>query len=483
MVGYSSSISQEGTGEADTEVFVMAILELDVNQWAEQQFGKCQLGDKRRTTRAVLAAAQFAADPSGSTTRQTESWSDCKAVYRLMDQRQVTFRALAEPHWKQTRDQTHGHFLLLGDTTTLDFGIHRNVAGLSPVGDGGGRGFLLHSSLMVNAETEEIVGLPGQTIYHRKPVPKKETFRQRLNRDRESKIWGDVINLIGPAPKGVTFTHVFDRGADNFEVYCHLVLSQTGWVVRAAQLRRRVITPAAERLRLDDYFDSLPVSGAYELSVCGNKDQPARTAQMEVRFATVLVPAPRDCGKFVRECGIATIAMWAVEVREVKPPADVKPLRWVLFTSHAVESFDDAWRVIGYYEQRPLIEEFHKALKTGCRLESRQYRTSDRLEALTGMISVLAVRLLQLKSVARVDPDRPASKVVPLPWLHMVRCLQRGKHRKISTVREFYHAVARLGGWLGRKHDGQPGWVTLWRGFDKLILMIRGAEASRLKCG
>jgi len=290
----------------------MAIVELDVNRWAEQQFGTCRLGDKRRTRRAVIAAAQFAADPSGSTTRQTESWSDCKAVYRLMDQRQVTFRALTEPHWKQTRQQTCGHFLLLGDTTTLDFGIHRNVEGLSPVGDGGGRGFLLHSSLMVGAETEEIIGLAGQTIYHRKPIPKGETFRQRLNRDRESKIWGDVINLIGSAPERVTFTHVFDRGADNFEVYCRLILSQTGWVVRAAQLRRRVTTPTADRLRLDDYFDSLPASGAYELSVCANKDQPARTAQMEVRFGSLLIPAPRDCGKFVRECGITAIAMWAV---------------------------------------------------------------------------------------------------------------------------------------------------------------------------
>jgi hypothetical protein len=461
----------------------MAILELDLNRWAEEQFGACQLGDKRRTKRAVLAAAQFAADPSGSTTQQTESWSDCRAVYRLMDQEDVTFQALAEPHWKRTLAQTSGHFLLLGDTTTLDFGAHRKVEGLSPVGDGRGRGFLLHSSLMVGAEREQIIGLAGQTIYHRKPVPKGETFRQRLNRQRESKIWGEVIESVGSAPEGVTFTHVFDRGADNFEVYCHLVLSHTGWVVRAAQLGRRLITPTKGRLRLDHYLDSLPLWGTYELSVGANNDQPARTAQMEVRFATVLVPAPRDCGKFVRKCGIATIAMWVVEVREVKPPTGVKPLRWALFTSHPVKSFDDAWRVIGYYEKRPLIEEFHKALKTGCRLESRQYRNSHRLEALTGMVSVLSVRLLQLKSIARVDPDRPADKVVPKRWLQMVRCLQRGKQRKITTVQEFYHAVARLGGWLGRKHDGQPGWITLWRGFTKLILMIRGAEATMSKCG
>jgi len=460
----------------------MIRLELDVNRWAEEQFGRCELGDKRRTQRAVKIAALFAADPSGSTTKQTESWADCKAVYRWMDQEEVTFRAVAEPHWIQTRAQTSGHFLLVGDTTTLDFGAHRKVEGLGPVGDGRGCGFLLHSSLMVGAESDEIFGLAGQTIYHRKPRPRRETFRERLARERESKIWGEVIGRVGPAPAGVTFTHVFDRGADNFEVYCHLVLSQNGWVVRAAQLKRRVHT-ATGKQRLNEYLHSLPPSGAYELSVPARKDQPARTAEVEVRFGRVVVPAPRDCGKFVRQCGITGITMWVVEARETRPPRGVEPLHWALFTSVAVESFDDAWRVLGYYEKRPLIEEFHKALKTGCRLESRQYRKSHRLEALTGMLSVLAVRLLQLKSIARVDPHRPAENVVPKRWLEMVRCLQRARHRTISTVQEFYHAIARLGGWLGRKHDGQPGWITLWRGLDKLILLLRGANAIRSKCG
>jgi hypothetical protein len=441
------------------------------------------LGDQRRTTRAVKVAAQFAADPSASTPRQTESWTDCKAVYGLMNEEDVTFRGLAEPHWRQTRSQTNGHFLLLGDTTTLDFGAHRDVDGLTAVGNGGGRGFLLHSSLMVNADGEEIYGLAGQTIYYRQPVPQGETFRQRLSRERESKIWGEVIDLIGPAPEGVTFTHVFDRGADNFEVYCHLLLNRVGWVVRAAQLKRKVDTPAGERRRLDHYLHCLPARGTYQLSVRANHDQPARTAEVEVRFGQVLVPAPRDCGKFVRECGIVAMAMWVVEVREALPPLGVKPLRWVLLASLPVESFEDAWQVIGYYEKRPLIEEFHKAIKTGCRLESRQYQTSHGLETTAGMLSVLAVRLVQLKSVARVDPNRPAEAVVPRRWINMARYMQRGKHRNISTVQEFYHAVARLGGWLGRKHDGEPGWITLWHGFDKLVLLLRGADASRSKCG
>lgn len=461
----------------------MTHLELDVNRWAEQQFGTCDLGDRRRTRRAVRVAGQFAADPSSSTTKQTESWADCKAVYRLFNEEDVTFRALAEPHWKQTQGQTSGHYLLLGDTTTLDFGVHRKVEGLTPVGNGGGRGFLLHSSLMVNAENDEIVGLAGQTIYHRQPVPKNETFRQRLARPRESKIWGDVIELVGAAPEGVQFTHVFDRGADNFEVYCRLVLNRAGWVVRAAQLKRLVRTSEAEKQQLRDYLDGLPVCGTYQLTVRANKKQPARTSQMEVRFGTLLMPAPRDRSAFVRECGIIAITMNVVEVREVNPPRGVTPLRWVLLTSLPVKSFDDAWQVIEYYEKRPLIEEFHKALKTGCRLEQRQYQTSKRLEALTGMISILAVRLLQLKAVARVDPERPAHTVVPARWLHMLRCIQRGKRRKILTVRDFYHGLARLGGWLGRRGDGEPGWITLWRGFEKLHNFLRGADAIGSKCG
>jgi hypothetical protein len=461
----------------------MTLLELDVHRWAEEQFGECALGDQRRTRRAVQVAAEFAADPSGSTTRQTETWGDCKAAYRLMDQEDVTFRAMAEPHWRHTRARASGHVLLLGDTTTISFGMARQIEGLGPVGDGGGRGFLLHSSLMVSAEGEEIIAMAGQTIYHRKPAPKGETYHQRLARERESKIWGEVIDLVGPAPEGVRFTHVFDRGADNFEVYCRLVANQADGVVRVAQRKRRVVTPNGELCRLDQYLDSLPVSGTYELSVRANKDQPARTGTVEVRFGQVAVPRPKNCSKLVRQRGITTITMWVVEVREVNPPPSVEPLDWVLFTSHAVESFADAWRVIGYYEKRPLIEEYHKALKTGCRLEARQYRKSRRLEVLCGMLSVLAVRLLQLKSVSRVDPDRPAERVIPKRWLHMARCTQRGRHRNISTVQEFYHAVARLGGWLGRKHDGQPGWITLWRGLDKLILMMRGADASKPKCG
>jgi hypothetical protein len=144
----------------------------------------------------------------------------------------VTFAAIGTPHWQRTRAQTSGHWLLLGDTTEFDFGAHREVTGLGPTGDDGGLGFFLHSSLMVGAESEEIVGLTGQELFYRQHRDKNESRYDQVLRKRESEVWGRVIKLVGPAPPNVRFTHVFDRGADNFEVDCHLVLNQTESISR-----------------------------------------------------------------------------------------------------------------------------------------------------------------------------------------------------------------------------------------------------------
>jgi hypothetical protein len=186
--------------------------------------------------------------------------------------------------------------------------------------------------------------------------------------------------------------------------------------------------------------------------------------------------------RYVRERDIQEILMWVVEAREVNPPKGQKPLRWVLLTSEEVGGFDDAWRVIEWYEKRPIIEEYHKCLKTGCRVEERLYRTGDRLAPVIGMLSVLSVRLLQLKTVARRDPEQPAERVVPRAWLAAVRLLLKPR-RPLKTVREFFRGLAQLGGFLGRKGDGEPGWQTIWRGLEKLLLCLRGAEILKGKCG
>jgi hypothetical protein len=457
----------------------VSTVSLDVSQWAAEQFSECGLGDKRRTARLVHYAAQAAASPDSSTPRQTESWGDCKAVYRLFDQEDVTFAAITAPHHQATRARTTGTWLLISDTTETHF-PGPSVQGLGPTGNGGGHGFLLHSSLMVRPDGREIVGLAGQVIRYRRKAKRPRSHAASIRReDRESIIWGQVVDQIGAPPEGVRFIHVFDRGGDQFELYCRMMKHETSWVVRAARLNRKIIAPNGRKMKLSRYLESLPLAGAYRIDLPANVSQPARTARMEVRFGFATMPRPAQTSKWVQASGIQEIKTWIVEARETDPPKGVQGARWVLWTRERVESFADAWIVLEHYEKRPTIEDWHKALKTGCRLESRQYETAKRLEAVTGLMSVLAVRLLQLKTVARDEPERPAEDVVPKPWIKMLRHLRKRPIQRPWTVRDFFREMAKLGGFLGRKRDGEPGWITVWRGFEKLSLCLRGAEAYR----
>ena len=200
----------------------------------------CELGDVRRTRRAVTVALQMAEHPDGSTPDQAEDGADLKAMYRLFDADEATFTATATLHWRRSRSLARGNVLLIGDTTETDFGIRRAVQGLGPTGDRYGPGFFLHSSMMVDLASGEILGLAGQERFYRQPVPKDGNSHQRLQRSRESEVWGRVIELVGPPAAGLRFVHVFDRGVDNHEVFCLCRAQPTDWVIRAAQWHRVV---------------------------------------------------------------------------------------------------------------------------------------------------------------------------------------------------------------------------------------------------
>ena len=170
--------------------------------------------------------------------------------------------------------------------------------------------------------------------------------------------------------------------------------------------------------------------------------------------------------------------MWVVWVREVDAPPGVDPIEWVLYTSLAVESFESALVIVGYYEKRWLIEEWHKVLKTGMRVEDRQLKTSGRLEAMMGLMSVAAVRLFQLKGEARTAPERRAEEVVPPKYVRALKAIRKIGTSTELTVGRFFRELAQLGGFLGRRSDGEPGWITIWRGWDKLQTMVRALTPS-----
>jgi hypothetical protein len=486
----------------------MASVTLDVEQWSREQFGSCELGDRRRNERLVKFARQVAASPSASTPDQTRQWSDCKAAYRLMDCDDIQFGAILAPHCQRTRAHSSksGRALLIHDKTEVSFSTQRGpIAGLGPTGNNKRQGFHLHTALKIAQDGEEILGLAGQLLFYRKAAPKRrdgqrETVLQTKRRPRESEVWRRLIEQVGAAPAGQTFVHVCDREGDNYEVYAQGLACGTSWIIRAAQLHRKVRPlgpaepdqPRSEAVTtIEELLAEQCFGEGYEVEVPATKKQSARRAYVQLRWTPLWMPRPNPCSVWAKDNAPAFIRMTAVEVYEVKPPRGVKPLRWVLYTRDAIADAQAARQVAQDYSRRPTIEDYHKGLKTGCRLQERQYGTAARLERVAAVLSLVAVRLMQIRAIARVEPERLAHEVAPQEWvktLYQYTVSQSPKYTQRWTdanwtVLEFMRRLAGLGGFLGRKSDGIPGWITLWRGVSKLLLLIEGRRLGRKKCG
>ncbi len=466
----------------------MAAIVWDPQIWAEREFGECELGDRRRNKRLVKMAVQISARPDGTTPDQFETWGDLKAAYRLFDTEDVSFQAIVGPHCRHTRESCiPGDVkLILNDTTELDYSSHRQTQGLGPIGNGGGRGFFVHSGLMVDATTGRIDGMAGQEIFYRPPVGSKRAAKntRRRDPDRESAVWGRLMDRISAPPQGVKWVHVCDRGADDYEVFLRAIHHGCGFVIRAARLNRRVETLEGCEQSLAEFIDSLPAQGERDVKVNATSKQPARTARVTLRFGQVAVPVPKVVTPWIKEhLPESPLMLRVVELREHSPPKGCVPVRWVLYTTETASDEGEANWVIGAYEQRPTIEDYHKCYKTGCHVENRQYETAQRLERVAGLLSVVAVRLMQMRTAARETPDRPAEELAPRSWINMLRAVRHIPASRPLTIRDFVRQLAGLGGHMLRKCDGEPGWITLWRGYEKLQLLLRGARAARRKCG
>jgi len=177
--------------------------------------------------------------------------------------------------------------------------------------------------------------------------------------------------------------------------------------------------------------------------------------------------------------------MWVVRVWEPHPPRDAERVEWFLLTNEPVESLADAMRVIGWYETRWVVEELHKAMKTGCRIESLQFTDISRLKPMIGVLSTVAVTLLNLRAASR-RPDartRRATTLLSKDYIEILSIWRYGRIRELS-IQEFFYALARLGGHQNRRGDKRPGWLILWRGWATLQAMLDGVETIRHKrCG
>lgn len=452
----------------------------DPAQWAQMEFGMTDLGDVRRTRRLVQVAAKIGHCPKGVLPESFEQWSELKAAYRLFSNPEVKYESIALPHWQRTAQACcqPGEYLLIEDGSELDFSWHRQTQGLGRIGNDGGYGMMLHSTLALRVESwrldqspeVQVVGLLGQQNWVRQGPSRrqqKERWRQRMKRERESQYWASRLSILPPKPAAVEWIYLADREADIYEVFERCDKAQVDHIIRAQHSRALV----GEDQKLFAAIAQQPVLGEYELELRARPGMAARIAKIQVRVMEVtLRGVERPEGRQAPRC------LRVVEAREIEAPEGVEAVHWVLLTSLPVSTFTEARRIITRYAQRWFIEEYHKALKTGAGMEKSQLEAASRLQALLGVLAVMAVRLLNTKQLAHTQPHRTVDPKTLGPEGFAILNAKFGKPQEGWTYQTLLIAIARLGGFVGRRSDGLPGWLSLWRGMQKLMLMIEGAQ-------
>lgn len=439
-----------------------------------KNFGDVNLGDQRRTKRLVDSAAKIAAHPE-KPFNQIFDWNDLRGFYRLCNQEVASLSVVQEPHWQQTRREMTKHpvVLILHDTSELDFTGHSALQGIGPIGDGHGRGFLQHNSLAVVPEPKQVLGLAYQQLYIRKEAPKDEHTAKRKRRDRESVLWLNGINATGRPPEGCRWVDVGDRGADIYEAMVASQAQGHDFLFRVTQNRQVWTTPEREELTtLRDYACGLASQGRDTVEIPARGGRPGREAEVELAAAPVWIPAPSGT---LNRSGQPVVAAWVVRIWEVNPPAGVEPLEWILITSVPTVTVEEMRERRDWYACRWMVEVFHDIEKNGCSEEDRRFETAARMETCLAILSVVAVRIFQLRTALENQPDEPAEQVGSKAEIQVLRRFMKHKGRTF-TVKDFVRGVASLGGFLGRKHDGNPGVKTLWRGYQRLQDLLLGYQ-------
>lgn len=479
----------------------------------EVHFGRAQLGDRRRTRRLVQCADRILQHPSGSLPDKFGQPAPLKGLYRLVASPQVTHDKILESHFACVQERiaaADGDVLVIHDTTELDYsGLDSLADDLGTLGGKGAhRGFQCHNSLAVAVESRAVLGLTSQILHCRQNTPKNESRQAGLEKpQRESRLWQrGCAQSPGPTTERRVID-VCDRGSDLFEFLESEQKAERLYLVRSTHNRECKAEGPHGRItaRLHDYARGLAAQGHFEVTVAARDRRPARRARVQIAAAPVWIAAPRQPRG---QHGSDPLAAWVVCVREVEPPveelsaqatarektsakeplsddassrmisAKATPVEWILLTNVEVTTLGHARERTNWYSLRWLVEELHKAQKTGCSIEQQQFTVKSRLESVIAMLSVVAVELLRMRNAARHPDCQKEEALAFFPPLY-VQVLSAWRHGCIRalTAGEFYVALARLGGHQNRKHDHPPGWIVLWRGWTKLESMVAGARA------
>jgi hypothetical protein len=456
--------------------------------WAMAEFGGADLGHSARTKRAVRTAAALIQSPSASIPKVSENGHQAKGTYRLLSNPEVTHDELLSGHVARTIERCSARSVILAiqDTTTLSYTEHKSVRGLGPVNDRArARGFFAHTALAVCPQTREILGVLDQHIWARaeRKLTKGESCEARKKRPRESQHWAAAQRRIAgllcaaePTSKPPLVVAVFDREGDIFESFEALDELGHSFIIRATQ-NRLVETEGEDKQYSLDVVKQAPIRAHRSVDVPARPGRAARVAQLEIRAMPIRIRPPKNRGRHGD-----SLSLNIVLAVEAEPPAGAEPLCWYLVTREPAQTEADVLATISSYETRWLIEELHMGIKTGCSAEDRQLETRHALANFLAFATVIAWQMLSLRDASRCPEPRKAAHFLT-PSQLLVLCALRPRLKPDCSATEALRAIAVMGGFMGRKGDGNPGWRTLWGGFEKLLMAEKGFLAAKARFG
>jgi len=438
--------------------------------WAEEEFGKAELGDERLRKRLLTIARALYGKPQANIPQACGSRAAAKAAYRFFEHEETTMEKLLRPHYESTWQRMKGQSVVLAvqDTTSLNYTTHPETKGLGVIGSKLDKsiGLIVHDTLAINLEGTPLGLLDVQCWDRdRKDFGKKHKRHELPIEQKESYKWLKSFHAAKEAQRHCdsTVVSVGDREADIYELFELALRDASGPKLLVRAERDRLLADGQGHLW--EKMSSEAASGIQEMRVPRRKKQPARDSKLEVRFAKVTLKAPQ------KKAHMTEITLWAVLAQEVEAPEGIEPLCWMLLTTLEVNTFENATEKLAWYALRWGIEVYHKTLKSGCKIEERQFADINSIEACLALDMVVAWRVFHVTKLGREMPDVPCTVFFEdAEWKALVAFKTKNviPPTQPPTLNEAVLMVGSLGGHLGRKGDGPPGTKHMWIGLQRL---------------
>jgi hypothetical protein len=452
------------------------------------------LGDARLNARRNRLITVLEQHPDEGFPTACGSASDLEALYRFLRNPQVSLEKILAPHVVATceRCRALGEVLVIHDTTEQSFAGNEPRAGLTPQGRQR-QGFWLHAALAVSADGLQaplgVLGLMPFVRPARRSASARKSWRQRwTDPDKESHRWAAGVAAVRTRfREGIAAIHLMDREGDSYELFAALLQHGDRFVVRLTHDRRVVPDGPGAPAKLSETL--LRTAHVFERQVMlsprqgsrqphSRKLHPPRAGRMAtVRFAAQRVQLQRPHDAPQNSPWPPTLAVHVVYGWEGAPPPGEPGVEWRLVTTEPIDTVEQVQRIVDSYRTRWLIEDFFKALKTGCAYEKRQLESLHTLLVALALLAPIAWQLLLVRHLARHLPDVPATVALTSRQLQVLCASPAGDMLPATpTIRDALCAVARLGGHL--RQNGEPGWLVLTRGMQKLRDMEAGWAAA-----